>query len=198
MRQCAGTTGYAAAAKMLAQQYEAVTFEEIHREALHLYPTPPSLVLDIGAGTGRDAAALSRLGHTVVAVEPTTEMRITGQHIHRATQIEWIDDALPELSKVRRSGRYFDLILLMAVWMHIEEHERRLAMKNITSILAPGGRIALSLRRGPAPAKRRMFAVAPDETITLAQDFGLRVLQRSDQHDALNRPAVDWTLVVMG
>jgi protein-L-isoaspartate O-methyltransferase len=33
-------------------------------------------VLDIGSGTGRDAAGLAAMGHSVVAVEPTAELRI--------------------------------------------------------------------------------------------------------------------------
>ncbi|MFE2409972.1 SAM-dependent methyltransferase, partial [Kitasatospora sp. NPDC059408] len=59
-----GTAGYGAEAQALALQYESVTFAEVHREMLHLFPAPPAAVLDVGAGTGRDAAALAALGHS--------------------------------------------------------------------------------------------------------------------------------------
>jgi hypothetical protein len=34
-----GTVGYAEAANALAVQYEAVTFDEVHRDVLHLVPS---------------------------------------------------------------------------------------------------------------------------------------------------------------
>ncbi len=43
-------------AKSLASRYESRTFEDIHRDVLDLIPESPGLVLDIGAGSGRDAA----------------------------------------------------------------------------------------------------------------------------------------------
>jgi protein-L-isoaspartate O-methyltransferase len=39
-------------------------------------------VLDVGAGSGRDAAWFAARGHDVVAVEPTSAMRSEGQHRH--------------------------------------------------------------------------------------------------------------------
>lgn len=58
-RGVAGTAGYGEASDLLADQHESVTFAEVHREVLHPFPARPSRVLDLGAGTGRDAAALS-------------------------------------------------------------------------------------------------------------------------------------------
>ncbi|SNS93675.1 hypothetical protein SAMN05216276_1019164 [Streptosporangium subroseum] len=72
-------SGYAEAADALVEQYESVAFADVHREALHLFPTRQSWVLDIGAGSGRDAAALASRGHRVVAAEPTAELRTLGE-----------------------------------------------------------------------------------------------------------------------
>ncbi len=58
-RPVVGNEGYAEAAETLAAQYESITFAEVHRETLHLVPACPVSVLDIGAGSGRDAAALA-------------------------------------------------------------------------------------------------------------------------------------------
>lgn len=56
-------------AAALAVQYESIRFADVQREVLHLFPAPPARVLDIGAGTRRDAAALAQLGYAVVAVD---------------------------------------------------------------------------------------------------------------------------------
>ncbi|OSC71085.1 SAM-dependent methyltransferase, partial [Streptomyces sp. BF-3] len=46
------TAGYAEAADALAVQYEQVTFEDVHREVLHLIPSVPARVLDVGGHGG--------------------------------------------------------------------------------------------------------------------------------------------------
>jgi hypothetical protein len=69
--------------------------------------------------------------------------------------------------------------MLTAVWMHLDEEERRLAMPNVSSLLAPDGVLIMSIRHGPVPDGRRMFEVTAGETIALARACGLRgVLDR--------------------
>ncbi len=189
------TDGYDANAKALAAQYESITFSDTHRDVLHLFPQAPSRILDIGAGSGRDAAALAALGHTVVAVEPTAELRFEGQRIHAASAIEWVDDSLPELAVVCAREQCFDMVLLTAVWMHLDASERRTAMAQLATLIAPEGTIILSLRHGPVPAGRRMFDVSADETIRLAGSAGMHCIHQSRREDMLGRPDVCWSLL---
>lgn len=187
------SAGYAEAADVLVEQYESVSFVEVHRDVLHLFPSTPSAILDIGAGSGRDAAALARLGHLVLAVEPTAEFRRLGQQLHADQDIEWVDDSLPELSVLRSRGRRFDLVLLTAVWMHLDEQQRALAMAGLVGVLTSEGRVVLSLRHGPVPVGRRMFDVSADETVALARDHGLDVVHLSERADPHGRPGVRWS-----
>ena len=60
---------------MLADSYEAVTPERLHGWLDGLLLDTGSLMLDVGAGSGRDAAWLAGLGHDVVAVEPSPALR---------------------------------------------------------------------------------------------------------------------------
>ena len=107
---------------------ESISFVDVHRPVLHLIPTTPGLVLDLGAGTGRDAAALASIGHSVIAVEPVSELRTIGITLHPSPRIEWIDDNLPLLTKLGERAGSFDLTMLTAVWMHLDPPERRLAI----------------------------------------------------------------------
>ncbi|KAA2236714.1 class I SAM-dependent methyltransferase [Salinarimonas soli] len=193
----ASTAGYAEAAPALTRQYESVTFEEVHRDMLPLFPERPSRVLDIGAGTGRDAAALALRGHAVTAVEPTQELREHGQSLHAAAGIRWVDDGLPDLAEVEADRGGFDLILLTAVWMHLDEPERARGMRRVAELLAPGGLVVLSLRHGPVPAGRRMFDVSGDETQALAARNGLAAVGRVERDDALGRDDVRWTFLAL-
>lgn len=187
----ASTAGYAEEADTLARQYESLAFAEVHRKVLHLIPSSPCRVLDIGAGTGRDAAGLARLGHDVTAVEPTAALRAHGLRLHADVAIEWIDDGLPELRLVR--GRLFDVVLLTAVWMHLDGDERRIAMDNVAELIAPGGLMTMTLRHGPVPEGRRMFDVSGAETQALAERHGLATLLELTGADEQKRAGVTWT-----
>lgn len=65
-------------AAAVAAAYEAVDPEQLHGWFAALLPASPALVLDVGAGTSRDAAWLAQLGHDVVAVEPSAALRAEG------------------------------------------------------------------------------------------------------------------------
>ncbi|MGK6307303.1 class I SAM-dependent methyltransferase [Variovorax sp. DT-64] len=192
-----GAAGYAVNASVLASQYESITFAQVHRDLIHLFPTSPVMVLDIGAGSGRDAAELSRRGHRVVAVEPTDELRREGQRLHGALAIDWVDDHLPTLYVLRQSKRQFDLVLLTAVWMHLDPKEREVAMEALADLVAVGGQVLMSLRHGPVPQGRRMFDVSAEDTASLAAVHGLSCHHRSEREDMLGRGDVRWSFLAL-
>ncbi len=76
--------------------YSKSRFEDVHRAALPHLPPHGSTVLDVGAGSGRDAAALAKRGYVVTAVEPSSELRRWGQNHYGSTGVEWIADRLNE------------------------------------------------------------------------------------------------------
>ena len=149
-------------------------------------------VLDIGAGTGRDAAYFAALGHSVVAVEPVDALRMGAQRLHPSPRIEWLADGLPELARLR--GRLFDAVLLTAVWMHLDAPERARAMPVVAALVAPAGLLILSLRHGPGPPGRRMFDVPTEEPIAAAAREGLTCLVNTITASVqADKPGVRWT-----
>jgi SAM-dependent methyltransferase len=191
-----GTEGYAEEAEDLFKRYESISGPETHKAVLHLIPTAESHVLDVGAGTGRDAAWFASMGHRVTAVEPTEAMRLPAMKLHPSPTIEWLDDSLPELALVRSRGEPFDLILLSAVWMHFDSAQRREAMAALAALLRTGGTLIMRVRHGPVPPGRRMFEIPDRETIELAGAHGLHAVLNQRVESALqaNRDAgVSWT-----
>ena len=188
-----GTEGYAKEAAALAEQYESFPFSALHKSVMHLIPPEPIQVLDIGAGTGRDAAGFAALGHSVVAVEPTPELRTIAAKLHTSPRIEWLDDSLPELALLSKRGQRFEVVMLTAVWMHLDEGQRLRAMPRVAALVQPGGVMVLSLRHGPVPPARRMFEVTAAETVRLAGAHAMRCVFHSDTDDRmLGRPGVSW------
>lgn len=193
--------GYPEAADALVAQYESVSFEQAHRAVLHYLTLPPARVADLGAGSGRDAAALAARGHEVYAVEPVARMRDAARLLHAdADGVTWLDDSLPELDtlslEAEQSGE-FSLILASAVWMHLSRAERDLGLRRVARLLRPQGRLVLTLRHGPVPAGRRMFEVDPVEVMIAADGCGLELAHLSHVADALGRPEVSWSNVVL-
>ncbi|WP_419996508.1 class I SAM-dependent methyltransferase [Streptomyces boninensis] len=191
----ASNAGYEEEADELAVRYQGRTFAEAHADTdLHLFPVTPARILEVGAGTGRDAAGLAERGHTVTAVEPTDGLRAHAQRLHPGLGITWIEDALPELAAVQ--GPY-DCIHLSAVWMHLDAGERRRGMRRLADLLAPGGTILMTLRHGPVPEGRRMYEVSGAETVELGAACGLALLEQGAHEDWRRRPGVHWTRVAL-
>jgi hypothetical protein len=82
--------------------------------------------------------------------------------------------------------------------MHIPPADRQRSLRKLATLLAPKGRIAISLRIGTPDPERAMHDVSLPELSSLAQQFGLRVVRTCDSHDKLGRSEVSWTIVVLG
>ncbi len=180
----------------LAARYEALSPDAIWSSMADLLPTGPDrLALDVGAGSGRDAAWLAARGLEVVAAEPAAGMRREGEARHPA--LRWIDDRLPNLAAVHRLGLAFDLVLLGAVWMHVPPPERPRAFRKLATLLKPGGTMMITLRDGPSEEGRAMHPAPLGEIEALARDHGLAVVRAVASPDVVGRPDVLWTAVCL-
>lgn len=190
--------GYDAEGAELAARYDSLRSEDVHRAVAAFIPDGGGrLALDVGAGSGRDAAWLKRLGFDVVAVEPSQALRTAGMSLHAGDAILWLDDRLPALAATHRLGLAFDLILLSAVFMHVRPEDRPRAFRKIATLLKPGGRILISVRDGSGPTTRPMWPVSRGELEGYARAQGLAVLQVQEGQDAQGRSDVRWTTFVL-
>ena len=188
---------YDAKAETLCALYEAVEPVKALEAVLDLIPDGVGrLALDIGAGSGRDGAWLVSKGYEVVAAEPSAGMRRVGTSLH--PELRWIDDSLPGLEATHALGLAFDLVLMSAVWMHVEPTDRARAFRKLAGLLKPGGLLILTLRHGPPPPDRPMHEVSAGEIEALAQSQRMSVYRIVERHDELGRPGVDWTIIAIG
>ena len=188
---------YSSDAEALSSQYEGLSGPEVHCAWKGLLPKP-GLALDVGAGSGRDAAWLCSLVFDVVAVEPASELRKRAQKKYRHLPIQWLDDSLPALNKVYALNYRFDLILVSAVFMHLlNPDDRKRAFRKLACLLKPGGRLVITLRHGPAPSDRPMADVKTDELLALGRSHALEALDFGTSSDAMTRAGVSWSHVVL-
>jgi SAM-dependent methyltransferase len=160
--------GYAADAASLIEPFEAIPSARLFAPVERFLPQPPVRVLDIGAGTGRDAAWFASLGCHVVAVEPVAALREAGQRLHAGHSIEWSDAQLPELEGLAVSMQAFELVVLNGVLHHLPPAGQLVTLRTISRWLGPGGRVVLSLRHGPTPPSRPGYSI---DTQTLVADL---------------------------
>ena len=189
-------TWYDAHAAEIAARYEALDPRELHAWMADLLPGEPSLVVDVGAGSGQDAAWFADAGHEVIAAEPSAGMRAEGRQRHDASRVRWIEDSLPSLVATLRLGIAADIVLVSAVWQHVAPGDRARAFRKLVTLLGSGGLLIMTLRQGSDDG-RGFHAVTGDEVERLARDHGLEVVRRIEVEDALGRPEVRWTNVAL-
>lgn len=186
-------------AAALAEAYDAIDPSEIYGGVAELLRrrSGGGLALDVGAGSGRDAAWLVGLGHEVVAAEPAGAMRAEGARRHPSFDIRWIDDRLPSLDAVHRLALAFDTILVAGVWQHVAPSDRARAFRKLATLMRPAGLLVITLREGPPPPGRRMHPTSAGEIEGLARSHGLEILRIERREDAMGRTGVAWTTVVL-
>jgi len=155
-------------------------------------------VLDIGCGSGRDLAAMVKLGYDCYGVDPTDQFVKAAQSIHPELKGRIIRGALPELSPP--FGGEFDAILCSAVLMHVEHQQLLPSALSIKACLKTGGKLLysvpskrLDVGAGQRDSNGRHFV--PNQSNRLKSIFaqlGLTLLLETDNLDSMGRSEVEW------
>ncbi len=189
---------YEEKAAHLAARYDAIPNETLYAPVLHLIPSRPCRVADIGTATGRDARWFADMGHTVTAVEPVAGF--LDQARSTDARVNWFQDALPDLPRLMARGDAFDFINVMGVWQHLDPGERARAAPVLRRLAVPGGHLCLALRIGPLPPGLPVHEIDPSETAGLFAEAGFEEIfcVASQSIQAENRAAgVHWVWLVL-
>jgi SAM-dependent methyltransferase len=163
-------------------------------------------VLDIGAGTGRDASRLLGLGIDVHAVEPSREMRARALAAHPELTGRLFGGALPRELPAAVSGKY-DGIILSAVLMHVPDEDlfdfassvRDLVRENgKLLILIPTERADVAADRDRDAYGRLMVLRSAAQVRLLFERLGFTMEQESHPPDRAGREGTLWTTLILG
>ncbi len=190
-----GEAYYRSHAASLLRQYEMVGFPTVHADLLPFISNRRGAALDVGCGSGRDAAWLAANGWSVVAVDPSREMLEGAARLHDGLGITWIEDGLPRLKSTLALGYLFDLILVSAVWMHVPGEYRNDAVGSIASLAGDRALVNLTIRSGSADPDRGFFETDLPSVISQFQMHGFRPVAQSKDSDAFDRPGTSWEKV---
>lgn len=166
---------YDAHARGLTRRLDSVPTEVLLAALADLIPPPPVRVLDVGAGSGRDAAWFAARGDTVTAAEPAAAFHPI--IAARAPDVAIVDARLPDLDGI---AGVFDLVLVNAVVQHLDADQRGVAARRLAALTAPQGRLILSLRQGPGAEGKPLFALDPEDEIARLGAAGFALVRRID------------------
>ena len=153
--------------------------------------SPPAEILDIGSGSGRDAAYYADQGYQVTAVEPARELRELAQRKHDHANIMWMDDTLPDLKIVHENGMQFDHIHMNAVIFHFPKEYIRTILETAHRLLEAEGTLFVSLRYGPIDPDRPMFPITKADLLQDAKGL-FELIDEMHKPDGRNRPGITW------
>jgi SAM-dependent methyltransferase len=159
---------YNTQAKELSDQYQSVDSESVLNGLKERLPRPRAL--EIACGNGRDAVWLARQGFIVDAVDGAEAMIAEAKKMNAHSDVSYAVDLMPDLSHVRSLGHKYDSFVMSAAWMHLEQEERKQMFDTMLDLANPGAIIFLTLRHGPAPSGRPMYAVSAEELKEMAAE----------------------------
>ncbi|MDP2206412.1 MAG: methyltransferase domain-containing protein [Alphaproteobacteria bacterium] len=170
-------------AEELARQYNALDRAKVHADLLALLPEgQPLKVLDIGAGSGADAAMFADLGHAVTAAEPAEILRKIGEEIFKNKSISWNSEVLPDMGIKTATAAPFDVVTSVGVLQYIEEEKRASSLSKMFSLAARGGYVEIQY---PTPASREhQYTIGHNEIAGAVKAFNQQAAP-SDRIDVI-------------
>lgn len=187
---------YSTHAKDVAQRYEAVPSSLGERFSNAF--APGGRILDIGCGSGRDLAELSRQGFQPFGLDGTPEFVRLAQDFHPELKGRVVQGLLPDFP-VPFDGE-FDGILCCAVLMHIDSTELLNAALAIKRCLKVNGRLLISIPSqrsdtvgGDRDANGRLFKTYHPAYLRLIfERLGFSLIDQWGNSDAMNRQGIEW------
>ena len=190
-------------ARETSARYESADMSRLHAMLLRHLPPKGASVLELGCGSGRDAAFLQASGFDVTAVDASPGMIDEAARLHPelAGRLSCAAVPFPEGSPLL--GRTFDAVFSNAMFMHIPDPELPLVVEQVRRMMRPGGVvvISVSLDRGGLTDSRdgtgRLFRERqPGELRQVFERCGLAFVAQSRSADSLDRPAIRWVTLV--
>jgi SAM-dependent methyltransferase len=187
---------YSTNAKDVADRYESV--QSPLAGYFSTVFSPGGKILDIGCGSGRDMAKLTRQGYSAYGIDATPEFVQLAQELHPELMGRVTQAVLPDF-EVPFEGN-FDGVLCSAVLMHIDASELPGAALSIKRCLKVNGHLLLSVpshRSDVSETERdstgRLFKSHNAADLSLIfEGLGFTLIDQWKNQDAMDRIGVEW------
>ena len=183
-------------------QTTAATYEHVPFEAM-LSAIAPHLpdsgrLLEVGAGSGRDAAYWLAQGYDVTAIDGSAGMMAEALRRHPELHGRMIPHVLPH--RLPFVDACFDVVTSMAVIMHLSHEDLWSVFADLSRVLAPDGVLAYSVNtersgldaNGNDRRGRHFTCLSADAWEVLHAAAGLQTTFRQENDDITAREGIRW------
>jgi 2-polyprenyl-3-methyl-5-hydroxy-6-metoxy-1,4-benzoquinol methylase len=188
-------------AEKLAELYETADMSEVHSLLLRFLPQRAS-VMEIGCGSGRDAAFLIANGYDVTAVEASAQMMEVAQRLHPELAGRITLASVPLRDSDSLLSRQFGAVVCIGTILHVPDQylfefaSQRRDLVSQEGIFFLSGSIRILLAQATRDEHSRLIIErVPEEIQLLFERLGFQLLTRTQNDDAHGRPAKWFSLV---
>lgn len=185
----------------MSAQYESADVTRLHQRLLEALP-PGGRILEVGCGSGRDLAFLQAQGFDVTGLEPSKGMRDVALAGHPGLAGRLHPGTIPFSPGMDGLKPPYDAILAIAVIMHLTDPELAAWIRQLKSVLKPGGILFLSASYnregldGHRDEGGRLFIERmPEQVETMMREGGLEKIMMFRSRDTLKRTLRWFTMV---
>ena len=193
-------TYYQKNAAKLACRYEQAEVPDLHLALQKTFPAA-SRLLEIGCGTGREAAFLKSCGYDIVCIEPSRPMMEEAFRRHPELEGLLYEGSFPgELPEVLNTAEGFDGIYAVASLMHLKQEELVPAFNRIHKLLKSNGRCLFSVplsrpdltESGYDPMGRYFLLLPEEEWTRQLRTAGFQNIRTHSNADGMGRDSITW------
>jgi SAM-dependent methyltransferase len=160
-------------------------------------------ILEIGCGSGRDAAYIAKLGCDVHAIDGSVKLCKKAVELHPELENRIVFHRLPKTLPF--ADRHFDAVVSIACLMHIQLNQISIVLAEIIRVLKPGGVAVISVpiqRDDVSDAEvdccGRQFTLIPaEEWKDKFYVAGFKVIEAKINPDGLGRDGVLWANFIL-
>ena len=176
----------------LLDRYDSANMSELHN-LFDKYILKEHKVLDIGFGSGRDLRYIKNITPNIYGIDASEEFV---KSIKRDTFFNnrVYKSILPHIIDFDFK---FDVIVSIAVFMHLTKEDIKETIENISKILEENGKIIISYSTKSRIDERDFYSISKEEMNSIFSDYGFKKIDELSNRDGLNRD-IDWESEVYG
>lgn len=187
----------------LARSYESADVAEIHQRLCRAFP-PGAQLLELGGGSGRDAAAMLAAGFEVTLSDGSPAMLEQAEKLHPELRGRTLLHRCPAPLPLEHGT--LDGVYALAMLMHLPREQIDPTIAEVARVLKPGGRLVLSVPfarddivsdDGRDAGGRRFTSLAPEQWAGICAGQGLQLQQSEQCPDGLGRQGISWVSMLL-
>lgn len=189
-------------ASELSLRYESARLDAFH-QTLHASVEAGAKIIEIGCGSGRDAARALAHGYDIVAIDGSAALLSEASRLHPELAGRLICVKLP--AELKFSDNSFDGFFSVACFMHFTLPEIRLILAEVARVLKKGapGLVSLPASRGDVnndgiDEHGRIFnLMSSKDWINVFEECGFVADAGFEEADSLGRPNISWVTFLL-